>query len=67
MQEICTIEIPTDLLRGLNLVCGTDYQIKKVDIDGFDYSIYPEWVEARRVSSKAYKKLKEIEYKIRHK
>ena len=43
-----------------------DIEISEVTIDDYDYSDNEKWSEARKESTKAYKKLKEIEFKIRN-
>jgi len=66
MTETCTIEIDKKLLEELSdiLKCGIHYEIKTVEIKDFDYSRYPQWMEQKKISSKSYRKLKEIEYRI---
>jgi hypothetical protein len=43
------------------------FKIIKVDVPGYDYSNSEEWKAQKRIADKEYAKLKEIEFKIRHK
>jgi hypothetical protein len=63
-HEVCIIEVEKTILEKSNL---RKFKVKKVDVPDFDYSEYPQWIEQRKISTKAYKRLKEIEYNIRQK
>jgi len=66
-HEMCLIEIQKDILAGSGLVAGRDYKVKSVDVPDYDYSRNEQWQLQKRKSAKEYKKLKEIEFKIRTK
>lgn len=69
-HEVVRIDIPKIVLGILtqnNLIRNEDYKVIKVDVPDFDYSTSEEWKAAKKESDKAYKKLKEIEFKLRHK
>lgn len=42
------------------------FELKNVDVEGFDYSDSELWQIAKKESIKAYKQLKNIEFNIRH-
>jgi hypothetical protein len=44
-----------------------EYELDKIDDKGYDYSDDEQWEKAKSASIKAYKKLKEIEFNLRHK
>lgn len=44
-----------------------DYEIQSKEPEDYDYSSHDEWQQAKKASTKAYKKLKEIEFNIRNK
>lgn len=70
MDEIVRIDISKDILEILaakHVLPTNTYKIIKVEVPDFDYSISEEWKAAKKESDKAYKKLKEIEFKLRHK
>lgn len=41
-------------------------EIKIIDVDGFDYSQDEQWQSLKKESTKAYKKLKNREFELRH-
>ncbi len=43
-----------------------DVEVIQIEPNDYDYSDNEKWVEAKSASTKAYKKLKEIEFKIRN-
>ena len=58
------VNILTDLVRFGHLKMS-DVEIQQIEPDDFDYSFDTKWLEARKASIKAFKKQKEIEYKLR--
>lgn len=66
--EVVRIDIAKeDLEDACKYYRPLDYRVVKVDVLGFDYSSSEEWKAAKKESDKAYKRLKEIEFKLRHK
>lgn len=53
------------LFRAGHIKSG-DYEMHKIDEPDFDYSNDEQWKQAKSQSIKAYKKLKEIEFNLRH-
>lgn len=68
MDEIVRIDISKE---ELNDICRfyrpINYKLIKVEVPDFDYSTSEEWKAAKKESDKSYKRLKEIEFKLRHK
>jgi len=58
MEKEVFFLIPPDLRKFIEIV--------NVEPKDFDYSDSEDWKEAKSRSTKAYKKLKEIEFKIRN-
>jgi len=68
-MQIIKIQLNLEVFERLfksGQITSDDYQLIAIDDKDFDYSSYPEWEIAKDESTKAYKKLKEIEYNIRH-
>ncbi len=68
-MEIAKIKIDAQVLNGLIRsghlkICDID--IQQIEPNSFDYSSSIKWQEAKRESTKAFKKLKEIEFKLRN-
>jgi hypothetical protein len=69
-MEICTIIISKELLQTLvdsEAITTDDFTVKLVNEDSFDYSSNEAWEAQKKISTKAYKKLKKIEFNIRNK
>ncbi len=68
MSEIVTIIIRKDILQQLhdNGLLKSDYEVKVVNDDSFDYSNDDAWCKMKSASSKAYKDLKKREFELRH-
>ncbi len=67
-MEICKIKISKELLQILvdsNAITTNDFELIGVDESSFDYSENPIWKAAKDESTKAYRNLKQIEFKIR--
>ena len=60
------LELFENLYKAGHIKSG-DYILDKIDEPDFDYSDDEQWTQAKSNSNKAYKKLKEIEYNLRHK
>ena len=54
-----------DLIKSGHLNIN-DVDIQQIEPNDFDYSNDTKWQEARKVSIKAFKKQKEIEFKLRN-
>jgi len=54
-----------DLIKSGHLQMN-DVDIQQIEPNDFDYSFDTKWQEAKKASSKAFKKLKEIEFKLRN-
>lgn len=54
------------MLVDSTAITTNDFEVIGVDEIGFDYTNNPIWVVAKAESLKSYKKLKEIEFKIRN-
>lgn len=65
MEEICRIKISMDDLKKIHKQ-GIKYELDTVDVPDFDYSKDKAWQELKSDSSKAYRKLKEREFELRH-
>lgn len=68
-MEIVTIEISKDLLQLLvdsEALTTDDFRVKLVDVKDFDYSENPMWVAQKKKSDEEFKKLKQMEFKIRN-
>ena len=61
-----SLELFERLYKAGHIKTG-DYLLDKIDDPDFDYSDDEHWNTAKSNSNKAYKKLKEIEYNLRHK
>ena len=69
MKEHIYIEMEVERFRELCYTEGLtdqDYKIKKIDIPDYDYSGSEEWKMQKRKADQEYRKLKEIEFDIRH-
>ncbi len=64
-MEFCRIEVSKSTLQLLS-DSGIEYKLLLVDESGVDYSANETWKAFKAESDKSYKKLKEIEFKIRH-
>lgn len=67
-MEVCKIKISKDLLQILvdsGAITTNDFELVGVDENAFDYSDNEVWKAAKDKSTKAYVKLKEVEFKIR--
>lgn len=53
-------------LRELDILTPENSEVKYID-EPFDYTQYPQWIEAKKESDKAFKELKKIEFDIRNK
>jgi hypothetical protein len=53
------------MLIDSDVLTLSDFNVITIDEPNFDYSIYPLWVEQKKLSNEVYRKLKEIEFKIR--
>ena len=53
------------MLVDSNAITTEDFELVGVDEDSFDYSENEHWKAAKEKSTKAYKQLKEIEFKLR--
>jgi hypothetical protein len=68
--EICKIKIAKDTLQILvdsTAITTDDFEVIAVDEIGHDFSSSELWQAAKKESTKAYKKLKEIEFNLIHK
>jgi hypothetical protein len=68
-MEICKIQISKEVLQILvdsNAITTDDFTVIGVNEDLFDYTTSELWKTAKEKSDKAYRQLKEIEFKIRH-
>jgi len=66
-HEMVTLEMDKRILAKTGLRAGIDYMVKNVDVPDYDYSNNPQWVAQKKISNKAYKDLKIMEFNIRHK
>lgn len=68
-MEIIKLKMDVLIFNGL-IKSGhlqmSDVDIQQIEPNDFDYSFDTKWQEARKESSKAFKKLKEIEFKLRN-
>ncbi len=70
MKEIVTIKITMGLferLRNRKILQPSDYEVKNVDVDDFDYTNDDVWQKLKKESVKAYKALKKREFELRNK
>jgi len=58
------VQIFNDLIKSGHLQMS-DVDIQQIEPNDYDYSSSDKWVEAKKESTKAFKKLKEIEFKLR--
>jgi len=69
--EVMTVEIEAEKFKEMamhyHLELGKDYNIKVVDVPKFPYKGNDEWEKQKKISNKAYKELKRIEFEIRNK
>ncbi len=68
-MESVKITISKELFEKLfnnESIKSGEYELHNVDILDYDYSYNEQWQELKRESTKAYKKLKELEFKIRN-
>lgn len=65
-MNIITIEILEEDYLKIPKEIRDRINIKVIEPKNFDYSISEEWNLLKKESSKAYKKLKDLEFKIRH-
>ena len=69
-MEIAKIEIATETLQSLvdcGVISTNDFKVIAVDENSYDYTKNELWLTQKKVADKEYKKLKEIEFNIRHK
>ncbi len=67
-MEVCKIKISKDLLQLLvdsGAITTNDFELIGVDENDFDYTENEIWKSAKEASTKAYRNLKQIEFKIR--
>jgi len=60
-----TFECDESIYLSIPSEIREDISIKTREPKDYDYSTNEKWQEMKRESTKAYKKLKELEYKIR--
>ena len=63
------IKINNDLFERLiksGVMKLSDVDVTQIEPIDYDYSKYEIWVKAKSESTRAFKKLKKIEYNIRH-
>lgn len=68
-MEICKIKISKDLIQLLvdnEIIRTDDFELIGVDENAFDYSANEIWKAQKSKSDKEFKKLKEVEFKIRN-
>jgi hypothetical protein len=68
-MEIVKISISKELFEKLfteGHIKSGEYELIEVTEPNFDYGMDEKWTEAKSASIKAYKKLKEIEFNLRH-
>ena len=65
-MEIIKAEFSKELYESLPQLLRDEIDIKNVDEVDFDYSEDEIWQELKKESTKAYKKLKEREFILRH-
>jgi hypothetical protein len=67
IREKITFEIyKDDYQENIELFNKLGAKIKKIDVEGFDYSLDLTWCDLKSKSIKAYKALKDREYDIRN-
>lgn len=66
-NEFIKIRMSQQDYAGLPESVRETMDIDKVEIDNIDYSDDELWMELRKASLKAYRKLKDREYELRHK
>lgn len=54
------------MLVDSNAITTDDFKLIGVNEDSFDYTNSDAWKLAKEKSDKAYRQLKEIEFKLRH-
>jgi len=64
--EMLTASMPVDFYHSLSNEDKLAIEIKYVDVKEFDYSGNELWVAQKKVSDKAFKQLKKIEFDIRN-
>lgn len=70
MTEIATIKINKEKLLQLveaRILMPDQFEVISIDVPDWEYERNEAWVEQKKIANKAYKKLKEIEFLIRHK
>lgn len=68
-MEICKIKISKEVLQLLvdsDALSTNDFEVIGVDENSFDYSQNVAWVAQKKVSDKAFKDLKVLEFKLRN-
>ena len=68
MAEMVKLKIESVLFKELikaGSITMADVEVIQIEPNDFDYSTDTKWLEAKSDSSKAYRKLKEIEFNIR--
>lgn len=68
--EYLTVEFEREQFERLcqtNNLTTSDYKIKKIEVPEFPYQESEKWKNQKSISDKEYKKLKQIEYDLRHK
>ena len=66
MEDIVNCQIPISSYSKIPKEIRDDIEVKKVEPDEYDYSDDEKWQLLKKESTKAYIKLKEREFKIRH-
>lgn len=65
-MDILTIKMPKSVYEAMPLEFRHRMELYYVDDPDFDYTSNETWQQAKKESSEAYKRLKEIEYKIKY-
>ena len=69
MEEFVKITVTKIKLESLfksGHIKSHEYELHDVTIPDYDYSDNENWIKAKSASIKAYKQLKELEFKIRN-
>ena len=64
--EYLTAQMPVDHYHQLSIEDRLAMDVKYVDVKEFDYSGSELWVAQKKVSDKAFKELKKIEFDYRN-
>ena len=65
MKEVVTIKLTKADLQTVHDL-GLDYEVVKVEVPNFDYSDSLEWERQDAICKSEYRKLKQLEFEIRH-